>query len=179
VWLINARGLDPLLDSCTTTTFLYNSQSLALPARNTAHTQFSRARHSSSAASWTTGYPFTIQLAAGTRLCCVILDISRTSCMSASLLFPPPFLFSSVFCISRTIPPSLELFGLFIFDFSYLGRYGCIAKKTPVSKIPVFVALLYRRYILQQAGYQRSSVLAAAETLPQRHAFRHTSQCYE
>jgi hypothetical protein len=50
--------------------------------------------------------------------------------------------------------------------------YSVMAGNILVSKE---VRAYYGRHMLQQAGYQRSSVLVAAKTLPQAHALRNTS----
>jgi hypothetical protein len=67
----------------------------------------------------------------------------------------------------------LKLFSSFCIlqSLSKLGSYGCTAKKTRASTIPDLLLVGYCVYVLQQAGYQRSSVLVAAGTLPHKRAY--------
>jgi hypothetical protein len=59
--------------------------------------------------------------------------------------------------------------------FHVLYLYLCVtASNNSVSKE---LSVRYRGYGLQQAGFQRGSVFIPAVTLPQKRAFRNTSQC--
>jgi hypothetical protein len=71
-----------------------------------------------------------------------------------------------------------SLASLLILNFSYVGSYRYSAKKTPASTVPVSISLHYYRYVLQQAGYQPSSVMVAAGTLLRNMPFKTCHSMY-
>jgi hypothetical protein len=105
-----------------------------------------------------------------------------------------PILFVSLELVDLIFRFSLELFNLsrtsLFFNFSYLGCCVYTAKETPASALPVLfsisvtagnkfvsreVSVRYSGQVLQQAGYERNTVLVAARTLPQTHEFRNVT----
>jgi hypothetical protein len=111
--------------------------------------------------------------------------VSLWICLSRSLILCLYFRLSNSFSLLLSTGTLQSLFSFLslwnssissVFIFSYLGSYGCTAKKTRASAVPVSVALRYLRYMLQEAGYQRSFLLVAGGTLPQKHALRNISR---
>jgi hypothetical protein len=53
-----------------------------------------------------------------------------------------------------------------------------VSQRNPLLLMFLFLyPVLYRRFMLQQAGYQRSSIFIVPGAQPQKHAFRNTSPC--